>query len=162
MAPGRKKEATVVGILLPLALLANGLAAGGLAISVLASPLFRSLPTAMYVPVHQGLVTRFDPFMPITLVGALLSDVALAVAEPRAVVRLTSALAAALLATAISVSLKKNVPVNRWLATLDAERLPADWDRLDPRDRWIRWNRVRGSLAAGAFLANVSTAAFLL
>ncbi|MGP3922405.1 MULTISPECIES: anthrone oxygenase family protein [unclassified Streptomyces] len=152
----------LVQVLMPVALLAGGLAAGGLAISVLAAPLFTTLPTGMYVPVHKGLVTRFDPFMPISLLSCLLSDAALVVAAEDAAVRLLTALAALLLASAMTVSLTKNVPINRWLATLDPQRLPADFDRLDPRERWIRWNRVRGGLAVAALLANVGAAAVLI
>ncbi|WP_256102761.1 DUF1772 domain-containing protein [Streptomyces sp. Ncost-T10-10d] len=145
-----------------MALFAGGLAAGGLAISVLAAPLFTTLPTGMYVPVHKGLVTRFDPFMPISLLSCLLCDLVLVIATEDTRVRLLSALAALLLACAITVSLTKNVPINRWLATLDPQQLPADFERLDPRERWIRWNRVRGALAVTALVANVSAAAMLI
>ncbi|MFE3906839.1 anthrone oxygenase family protein [Streptomyces sp. NPDC059153] len=154
--------AELVRILMPVALFAGGLAAGGLAISVLAAPLFTTLPTGMYVPVHKGLVTRFDPFMPISLLSCLLCDLVLVIATEDTRVRLLSALAALLLASAITVSLTKNVPINRWLATLDPQQLPADFERLDPRERWIRWNRVRGALAVTALVANVSAAAVLI
>ncbi|SCF79714.1 protein of unknown function [Streptomyces sp. Ncost-T10-10d] len=154
--------AELVRILMPMALFAGGLAAGGLAISVLAAPLFTTLPTGMYVPVHKGLVTRFDPFMPISLLSCLLCDLVLVIATEDTRVRLLSALAALLLACAITVSLTKNVPINRWLATLDPQQLPADFERLDPRERWIRWNRVRGALAVTALVANVSAAAMLI
>jgi uncharacterized membrane protein len=151
-----------VQVLMPAALLAGGLAAGGLAVSVLAAPLFTTLPTGMYVPVHKGLVTRFDPFMPLSLLSCLLCDIALVATGPTAAVRLLAALGALLLAAAMTVSLTKNVPINRWLSTLDPLHLPADFDRLDPRERWIRWNRVRGALAVAALLANVSAAAVLI
>ncbi|MCX4738521.1 MULTISPECIES: anthrone oxygenase family protein [Streptomyces] len=151
-----------VQILLPVALFAGGLAAGGLAISVLAAPLFTTLPTGMYVPVHKGLVTRFDPFMPVSLLSCLLCDLALAALGDRTAVRLLAALAALLLAAAMTVSLTRNVPINRWLSTLDPQDLPVDFDRLDPRERWIRWNRVRGSLAVAALLTNVAAAAVLI
>ncbi|MEV4875833.1 DUF1772 domain-containing protein [Streptomyces cyaneofuscatus] len=154
--------AQLVQVLMPVALLAGGLAAGGLAISVLAAPLFTALPTGMYVPVHQGLVTRFDPFMPISLLSCLLCDAALVIAAQSVPVRLLAALAVVLLASAMAVSLTKNVPINRWLATLDPQALPADFERLDPRERWIRWNRVRGALAVAALVANVSAAAVLI
>ncbi|WP_406861075.1 DUF1772 domain-containing protein [Streptomyces sp. HUAS MG47] len=149
-------------ILMPAALLAGGLAAGGLAISVLAAPLFNTLPTGMYVPVHKGLVTRFDPFMPISLLSCLLCDLALVATAPLTAVRVLAALGALLLACAMTVSLTKNVPINRWLSTLDPQALPADFDRRDPRERWIRWNRVRGALAVAALLANVGATAVLI
>ncbi|MDX3377996.1 DUF1772 domain-containing protein [Streptomyces sp. ME02-6991-2A] len=147
---------------MPLALLAGGLAAGGLAISVLAAPLFTTLPTGMYVPVHQGLVTRFDPFMPISLLSCLLCDLALVVTAPLTAVRVLAALGGLLLAAAMTVSLSKNVPINRWLSTLDPQALPADFASRDPRERWIRWNRVRGTLAVAALLANACAAGVLI
>ncbi|RCG25315.1 DUF1772 domain-containing protein [Streptomyces reniochalinae] len=147
---------------MPLALLAGGLAAGGLAISVLAAPLFTTLPTAMYVPVHKGLVTRFDPFMPVSLLSCLLCDVALVVAADGTALRLLAGAAALLLACAMTVSLTKNVPINRWLETLDPQALPPDFEQTDPRERWIRWNRVRGAFAVAALVANVSAAALLI
>lgn len=152
----------LVRVLLPLALLATGLAAGGLAISVLAAPLFTTLPTGTYVPVHKGLVTRFDPFMPISLLSGLLCDIALTAAADGLAIRLLTGLAAVLLACAMTVSLTKNVPINRWLATLDPQDLPTDFERLDPRERWIRWNRVRGGCAIAALVANVAAAATLI
>ncbi|MBB0244053.1 DUF1772 domain-containing protein [Streptomyces alkaliphilus] len=145
-----------------VALLSGGLAAGGLAISMLAAPLFTTLPTGMYIPVHQGLVTRFDPFMPVNLLVCLVCDVALVITAPTAGVRGAAALAAVLLVCAGTVSLTRNVPINRWLATLDPRALPADWERLDPRERWIRWNRVRGGLAVAALVANVGAATALM
>ncbi|MFI8089637.1 anthrone oxygenase family protein [Streptomyces sp. NPDC086080] len=154
--------AELVQLLMPLALFAGGLAAGGLAISVLAAPLFTTLPTGMYVPVHKGLVTRFDPFMPISLVSCLLCDAGLAIAARDTLVRILAGLAMLLLACAVTVSLTKNVPINRWLATLDPQALPADFERLDPRERWIRWNRVRGTLAITALAVNVGAAAVLI
>src|SRR5205823_1930040 len=58
-------------ILLPIALLTGGLAAGALMVSALGgAPMLLSLPVASYVPVHKFLVTRFDPFIPICLVTA--------------------------------------------------------------------------------------------
>ncbi|MFF0431986.1 anthrone oxygenase family protein [Streptomyces sp. NPDC004327] len=149
-------------ILMPAALLAGGLAAGGLSVSVLAAPLFNTLPTGMYVPVHKGLVTRFDPFMPISLLSCLLCDLALTATAPLTAVRVLAALGALLLAAAMTVSLTKNVPINRWLSTLDPQALPADFERRDPRARWIRWNRVRGALAVSALLVNVGAAGVLI
>lgn len=152
----------MISILMAVALLSGGLAAGGLAISVLAAPLFTTLPTGMYVPVHQGLVTRFDPFMPVNLLVCLVCDLALVGLAPGPGVRALAVAAAALLVCAGTVSLTRNVPINRWLATLDPQALPADWERLDPRERWIRWNRVRGALAVCALVVNVCAAAVLM
>jgi uncharacterized membrane protein len=149
--------------LLPLALLGKGLAAGGLMFSVRGgAPLLLILPTEQYVPVHKFLVTRFDPFMPISLCTALAADLVTSVTATRAAARGLTGLAAFLLLVAVAVSLTKNVPINRWVGRLDPAALPADFDRLDPRVKWRNWNAVRTALAVGALLANVGTVAVAL
>ena len=57
--------------------------------------------------------------------------------------------------------ISKNVPVNRFVSSLDPERPPADWAQVDPRVRWSRWNEIRTSLNALAFTANVAATALL-
>ncbi|WP_019869953.1 DUF1772 domain-containing protein [Salinispora oceanensis] len=153
----------MVRVLLPLALVFSGFAAGGLMISSLGgAPLLLALPTERYIPVHQFLVTRFDPFMPISMTVTLALDLALTLIGPSPAFRLLTTLAAALLAIAMMVSLTKNVPINRWISTLDPEQLPDDWQRLDPRVRWRNWNLVRTVLAVTALLLNTSAVAVLL
>ncbi len=145
-------------IFLPLALLGTGLAAGGLMISVLGgAPLLLALPVDRYIPVHKFLVTRFDPFMPISLVSGLLCDVAVTVAAGGATRTLTGAAVLALL-IAVLISLTKNVPINKWVYQLDPQNLPADWDRLDPRVRWRNWNATRAGFAVTALLLNTVAA----
>jgi uncharacterized membrane protein len=149
--------------LLPLALLGNGLAAGGLMISVLGgAPLLLILPTEQYVPVHKFLVTRFDPFMPISLCTALLADLILAVSASRQGAQYLAGTAAVLLIAAVAVSVTKNVPINRWVARLDPAALPADFASVDPRVKWRNWNLARTALAVVALLANVSAVAVVL
>jgi uncharacterized membrane protein len=150
-------------ILLPVALLTGGLAAGALMVSALGgAPMLLSLPVASYVPVHKFLVTRFDPFMPICLVTAMLCDVGLAVTNPSTATRIIAALFAAAYLCVMYVSLTKNVPINKWVATLDPENLPADWERVDPRKRWRDWNLVRTTLATVGLAGNVLMVAILL
>lgn len=150
-------------LLVPLALLGSGLAAGGLMISSLGgAPLLLTLPTDQYVPVHQFLVTRFDPFMPISLCGALVADAILAFTAATAIVHVLAGTAAALLVIAVVVSLTKNVPINKWVSRLDPSALPEDFERLDPRVRWRNWNLVRTALAVTALFVNVSIVAALL
>jgi len=149
--------------LLPIALLGTGLSAGGLMISALGgAPLLLALPPERYLPVHQFLVTRFDPFMPICLLTGLLANAGLAVTAPTAGTRAVSAVAAVLLVAAVAVSLSKNVPINKWVGTLDPATLPPDWERVDPRTRWRNWNLVRTALAVAAHLATVVVVAAAL
>lgn len=149
--------------LLPLALLGSGMAAGGLMIASLGgAPLLLSLPTERYIPVHTFLVTRFDPFMPICMAVALGCDAALGLVAPTAASRALAAAAALLLAVVLVISLAKNVPINRWVATLDVDALPRDWERLDPRVRWRNWNLLRTAFAVGALVCNALTVGVLL
>jgi uncharacterized membrane protein len=142
-------------ILVPLAVLGSGLAAGGSALSVLGgAPLMLHLPPERYVPVHQFLERRMHPFMPACMLVALACDIASAVLIGHQA-RILFGAAAALLAAAIIVSLLKNVPINRWVSTLDPGHLPADWARVDPRARWSEWNRVRSGCMVLALVANV-------
>ena len=144
-------------VLLAVALLGSGLAAGGLVIASLGgAPLLLALPPERYVPVHQFLVTRFDPFMPVCLCTGLVANLALAVLTPAGAVRVLAAGATALLTLAVVVSLAVNVPINRWVSTVDPEALPADWERVDPRVRRRNWNLVRTALATTALLATVT------
>lgn len=151
-------------ILLPFALIGSGMAAGGLMIASLGgAPLLLSLPADRYVPVHQFLVTRFDPFMPLCMITALLTDAATAVLPGTATaVRVPVAVAAVLLLGAIVVSLVKNVPINKWVGSLEPDTLPPDFERIDPRVKWRNWNLVRTALAVAALLANAAAAALAL
>jgi uncharacterized membrane protein len=126
------------------------------------APLLLALPTDRYIPVHQFLVTRFDPFMPINMTAALVLDAILVVTGPPGATRVLAGLAAVVLTGAMVVSLKGNVPINRWISTVDPERLPDNWERLDPRIRWRNWNLVRTVFVVVALVANVSAVAVLL
>lgn len=150
-------------ILLPIAVLANGLASGGLMISVLGGvPLLMILPTRQYVPVHQFLVTRFDPFMPISLAATFVADGLLAVLAPTVTGQLLTGLAGLFVAAAMTVSLTKNVPINKWLSTIDPDNIPADFEQRDPRVRWGNWNKVRASFSLVGLVLNVVTVAISL
>jgi hypothetical protein len=152
----------VVHLLLHLALLAMGMAAGGLMIAVLGgAPLQFVLPVEQYIPVQQFLTTRFDPFMPICLVTTILTDVGLAFSAPTATSRLLTGISAALVASAISVSLTKNYPINKWVRSLDPDAVPENWAEVDPRVRWRNWNAVRASLTITGLLVNLAAAGSL-
>ncbi|WP_214321479.1 DUF1772 domain-containing protein [Nonomuraea sediminis] len=149
-------------LLLPLALASGGLAAGGLMIASLGgAPLLERLPRDEYIPVHQFLVTRFDPFMPICMITATACDLALMFMVPGAV-RIPLLVALATLLGAIYVSLVKNVPINRWVAGLDLEDLPEDWESVDPRVRWRNWNLLRTAFAVAALAGNAVAASLVL
>jgi uncharacterized membrane protein len=150
----------MVTVLAPLVLLAAGLSAGVLMGTVLGgAPLLMALPTERYVHAHGFFATRYDPFMPICLIFTFVGDIVLGfVAGGGAgAVFVVSGLFAGSVAT---ISLLKNAPVNRWMATLDPERLPADFK--DPRREWVAWNKIRTGLAVLALLGNVVAIGLLL
>ncbi|WP_327085929.1 DUF1772 domain-containing protein [Nonomuraea sp. NBC_01738] len=150
-------------ILVPVVVLVNGLAAGVLMGTQLGGwPLLESLPPGRYVQAHAFFSTRFDPFMPICLIGTVLGDGALALlASPVATAALFG-LAGVLALGTIAVSLVKNVPVNRWIRGLDPDDLPADFAEHDPRRHWGGWNRARSVLSVAALAANCAAVGLLL
>jgi uncharacterized membrane protein len=153
----------MITFFVPLVVLTGGLAAGGLMISALGgAPMLLALPVNTYLPVHKLLVGRFDPFMPVCIITSLLSDIALAVVAPNGATHTLAAAGAALYLSVLSVSLTKNVPINRWIKTLDPANPPADWNRIDPRVRWRNWNLVRTVLALLALVVNVAAVGVLV
>lgn len=153
----------MIHILLPLLLLANGMAAGGLMIAFLGgAPLQFVLPVDSYIVVQKFLTTRFDPFMPICLVITILVDLTLAATTPVSPFRWLVAAGGVLVACAITVSLTKNFPINKFVRSLDPERLPENWADLDPRVRWRNWNAVRTTLTVTALLLTVTAVGTLI
>ncbi|HEY8986903.1 MAG TPA: DUF1772 domain-containing protein, partial [Streptomyces sp.] len=101
-------------LLLPLVLLLNGLAAGVLFGTQLGGfPYLASLPADRYVEAHAFFGTRYDPAMPLCLVGTVGCDTALAFLAPEPFARAAFAVAAVLAAATSVISVAKNVPVNR-------------------------------------------------
>ncbi|MEV5830537.1 DUF1772 domain-containing protein [Spirillospora sp. NPDC052242] len=153
----------MIEILLPVALLAGGLAAGALVLSALGgAPMLLALPADSYLPVHKFLVTRFDPFMPICLLTALVCDALLAAVGDDGATRAMAGAAVLLYASVVIVSVTKNVPINRWVAGLDPAALPDDFDSMEPRVRWRNWNLVRTILAVLGLTVNTALVGVLL
>jgi len=153
----------VFAFLTPLVLLLNGLAAGVLFGTQLGGfPYLASLPADRYVHAHAFFGTRYDPAMPLCLLGTVGCDVALAFVAPEPVARAAFAVAAVLAAATAVISVAKNVPVNRWMRTLDPDNLPADFADRDPRLDWGAWNRRRSLLTIAALLVNCAALGVLL
>ena len=152
----------MTALLLLTALLANGLAAGvmvGTAIGT--APLALALPYDRYVRLIQYMWPRYDPFMPITNGLALAGCAALAVLAPEPAARPAFGAAAALLIVLMVISVVKNVPINKYVMSLDPQRPPDDWERRDPRVRWRNWNLLRTALAVVAFTVSLAGATVL-
>lgn len=144
-------------ILIVVALLGNAVAVGVFFATVLGGvPLLMALPGEQYVHAHGFLATRYDPFMPVTILLTALADLTLAVAAPGWAGPLAGAVAGLLMISVITVSLTKNVPINHWVTEQDPASLPPDW--TERRGRWRRWNAVRTGLAAAALAANLAAA----
>ena len=144
-----------MGLVFPVVLLCNGFAAGVLAWGQLGGwPLMRSLPDPEYVELHRFFSTRYDPFMPICMIVTIVGDLILAPLLPGLAGAVLVVLAGLLTLAGVLVSLIKNVPVNRWVQTLDPHNLPADFADRHPRAGWGRWNQRRSYLVMAAFLIN--------
>ena len=153
----------MIHFFLPVVLLANGLAAGALMIAVLGgAPLQFVLPVSDYVVVQKFLTTRFDPFMPICLIITIVVDTTTAITTTATPARWLAAGAALLVASAITVSLTRNAPINRWVRKLDPHALPENWDEVDPRIRWRNGNALRATLTVAGLLVNVITVSTLI
>jgi hypothetical protein len=144
-------------VLLPIALLASGLAAGVLLGAAMGPvPFYMTLPPGQYVRAHAFAAGRYDPLQPACLLITVVADAAIAVTGGPG--RAPAIVGAVLAAAVVCVSLTRNVPVNRWLKSLDPDALPPDWSSRDPRRFWARWNRIRTVLAVLALAANAVTA----
>lgn len=151
----------MLNVLAPLLLLANGLAAGVMLGTQLGGfPYMASLPVNRYVYAHAFLGQRYDPTMPICLIGTVVLDVALAVTAPDPAARVLFGVAALLTATTPVIAVLKNAPVNRWMRTLDPDDLPADFK--DPRPEWGAWNSRRSWITLLALAVNCTALGFLL
>lgn len=137
------------------AVVVNGAAAGIMLSTVIGIvPMMRALPYPGYVQMVQFMRPRYDPIMPLSNGAALVIDIILFAAGARAAALHVAA--AVLLACVMAISASKNVPVNRYLMSLDPGRQPDDWHAADPRARWQWWNNIRTTLAVLAFLCNVT------
>ncbi|MFD7981243.1 anthrone oxygenase family protein [Streptomyces sp. NPDC059071] len=151
----------MLNVLAPLLVLLNGLAAGVLFGTQLGGfPYLASLPTDRYVHAHAFFGQRYDPAMPVCLVGTVVLDAVLAVGGAAAPARTLFAVAGVLAAATALISLTKNAPVNRWMRTVDPEHVPADFQHT--RDAWGAWNKRRSLLTIAALVANCAGLGFLL
>ncbi|QMU78180.1 DUF1772 domain-containing protein [Streptacidiphilus sp. PB12-B1b] len=150
-------------LLTPLVLLLNGLAAGVQLGTLLGGwPLLAALPADRYVHAHAFFATRYDPTMPLCLLGTVLGDGALAATTRDGWASALFAAAALLALATVVISLTQNVPVNKWVQTLDPDDLPSDFAAQDRRLHWGRWNHRRSVLTIVALLANCAALAVLL
>ncbi|MBA9005521.1 DUF1772 domain-containing protein [Thermomonospora cellulosilytica] len=153
----------MTGLLIVVMLLGNGLAAGVMFSTVIGIvPMTLAQSYDRYVETIQFLWPRYDPFMPITHALTVVLDLALVVTVDDPTARALFGAAGVLLVVVMAISVIKNVPINRYVMSLDAAAPPADWERRDPRTRWRAWNLLRTSLAIVGLAANAAGAAALM
>ncbi|MFE0155617.1 anthrone oxygenase family protein [Nonomuraea sp. NPDC059007] len=150
-------------VLAPLVLLANGLTAGVMFSTVIGLvPWTMTLPYERYVQAIQFLWPRYDPFMPIVNVLTVIADILLAVTAPEAASRFLYGTAATLLTVVMAISVIKNVPINKYVISLDPAARPDDWGERDPRRSWRAWNLARTLIALLALGTNAVATATLI
>lgn len=153
----------MLSYVVPPVLLLNGLAAGVLLGTLLGGfPYLASLPADRYVHAHAFFGTRYDPAMPVCLVGTVLGDAALALWSENSLARGLFGLATVLALATVTISVIKNAPVNRRMRTLDPENLPTGFATGDIRTDWGAWNRRRSLFTIVALFLNCSALAVLL
>lgn len=126
------------------------------------APMQLAVPYETYVGTIQFLWKRYDPFMPVLNALAFVLDLVLALTVAQPPARILFVAAAVLLVMVMAISVVKNVPINRYVMSLDPLHQPPDWAQTDPRVRWRNWNLIRTALAMLALLANLSAVAVLL
>ena len=153
----------IAPLVVPPMLVANGIGAGILLwTSIAGTPLMLVAPPERYVQMQQFWGRRFEPLQPICIALTGIAAVALAVAVGAGPARWLFAAAAVAAAAVITVSVTRNVPIKRWVMSLDAKALPADFAQRDPRRAWATWNLARTVLAVLALAANCVAIGFLL
>jgi uncharacterized membrane protein len=158
----------MISALVPIALFANGIAAGVMLGNAMGpAALALELPYSRYIDLIKFMWHRYDPFVPIMNILTFALDIAIAVVtsgDGRGGVWSPTlfALSAGLLAILMTISVTKNVPINRYVTALDPASPPDNWTQLDPRMSWKKWNDIRVTLALAALIAGVVGAGTLL
>jgi hypothetical protein len=153
----------ITQLVVPALLVANGLAAGVLLWSAVAGvPFMLIMPAQRYVQAQQFWGKRSEPLQPTCMALTALADVTLALTVGNGPARWLFTLGAVVALSVITVSLTRNVPIKRWVMSLDARALPEDFEQRDPRRTWAAWNLTRTVLAVLALAANAAAVGFLL
>jgi hypothetical protein len=145
---------SLAALLAVAVVLAVGTLAGTLvAVATAVVPVFRALPAARYIQLHQLLDPGFDPLMPWISRLAMLASVALVVLAPHPAARFAWGAGLLLTGLVAVVSEVRNVSINRRVLSWDPQSPPADWALL--RARWARGHQLRTCFAVAAFLADI-------
>jgi hypothetical protein len=153
----------MIAALVAVVLVASGLVAGVLLwTAVCGVPLLVMMPPERYVKVHQFWGNRFEPFQPVCVAVTVLFDLILAVIVSTTAARTLFGVGSAAALSIIVISATRNVPIKRWVMSLQADALPEDWAQRDPRRHWQVWNLTRTVLAVLVLVCNAVAVAALL
>src|SRR5262249_7885282 len=130
---GWERDAVITQLVVPVLLVANGLAAGVLLWSAAAGvPFMLIMPAQRYVQAQQFWGRRSEPLQPTCMALTVLADLALALSIGNPLARWLFAAGTAIALAVMTVSLTRNVPIKRWVMSLDAKALPDDFEQRDP------------------------------
>jgi hypothetical protein len=126
-------------------MLLAALATGGLMVNWvgLARAMARVSSASAYTEFHQATNRTFDPYMPIMVLGALLSGIALAVVPSgvNSVAGQLAILGAVCYAVVIAITLPTNLRTNKLIAGWSIQSPPDNWKAV--RAGWIRYHVLR-------------------
>ena len=133
-------------LFLHLSLVTSALVAGGLAlVSLGIVRAGRTLDARSWPELHRALDTTIGPYMSRVLALAILAVTGLAISASGS--RVHFAVAAALFAGVLAISVSVNVPLNRAVAHWTVP--PPTWERT--RARWNTFQHLRATLALVGF-----------
>ncbi|MEZ2130864.1 MULTISPECIES: anthrone oxygenase family protein [unclassified Sinorhizobium] len=122
----------------------GALATGGLMVNWIGlGRAMTRLSASTYVEFHQATNHTFNPYMPIVVMGAVLSGIVLAILSP-GVQSLSGELAIAgsvCYAAVIVIALTTDVRINHRIAHWPVQSPPDDWALI--RARWVRFHILR-------------------
>jgi hypothetical protein len=109
-------------------------------------PVIRRLPTEYHLRVEQGLLRTFGRAMPVLMPATVVLSTACALMAPGQgdTPGIMRWVAVSFFAAGVTVTVLKNVPINRQTAQWDPLNPPPDWRLL--RARWERFQAVRSIL----------------
>ncbi|SDH41674.1 hypothetical protein SAMN05421505_11593 [Sinosporangium album] len=146
-----------MAVLLPFALLLNGVLSGMLLWSVVGgTPWVRRLNGADYLELHQFWLRRLEPLENFCVSGALLADATLIFLSHAVHVQAALGVAVGALSAVMVISATRSARLRQSILVVGPHGVPDDWRHADPRERWERWNIARAILTLTAFTANVT------
>lgn len=142
-------------VLLAAALSLMGVIAGIYITGLIHDHRVADLSASEYAAMHQMRDKTFRRVMPYLGLGTFtLVLIAVIAALPPGLPRLWGGMAVMMLLADILVTIKAQLPLNRYIQSWAENAIPSDWS--DARDRWAFNHNVRTGLGVGAYLCLVA------